>query len=107
MDKKLKEEVTPIRTDTVWLLDLPPEVETGFNEFLKLLGGLQVIKSTNPVEILAFDKHSIGSVLNLANIFGRGVVVVSHKDEKLVETIRLLSLNRVDVKSVNEMYLLF
>ncbi|WP_156882114.1 hypothetical protein [Thermococcus sp. PK] len=112
--KKLKERLTPIRTDAVWLLDLPSEVETGFSEFLELLGGLQTIKSTNPVEVLAFevelgvfDKHSIGSVLNLANIFGRGVVVVSHKDDKLVETIRLLSSNRVDVKGVNEMSLLF
>ncbi|MBC7332971.1 MAG: hypothetical protein H5T85_00655 [Actinobacteria bacterium] len=56
------------------------------------------------VEVGTFEKHSIGSVLNLSKICGKGVLVVETKKADLAETIRVLSSNNVDTKDFFEIY---
>ncbi|AFK22645.1 hypothetical protein [Pyrococcus sp. ST04] len=111
--KRFERRVTFIRHDVVWLLELPANTEIQFKEFLNSLG-VTPIRDISPIEVLAFevelgtfDKHSIGSVLNLAKITGRGVLVIENKKPNLVETVRLISSNRVDVKSIAECEELF
>jgi len=111
--KKFEKRVTFIRHDVAWLLELPANIEIQFREFLNSLG-VSPIRDVNPIEVLAFevevgtfDKHSIGSVLNLAKITGRGVLVIENKKPDLVETVRVISSNRVNVKSVAECEELF
>ncbi len=106
--KKLEKRVTFIRHDVVWLLRLPFNSEVLFRKFLESLSILPT-RDINPIEVLAFEvelgsfnKHSIGSVLNLAKITGRGVLVLENIQADLVKTVRTISSNRVDVKSVAE-----
>ncbi len=106
--KKLGKRVTFIRHNVAWLLELPVTTETKFKKFLEFLG-TTAIRNISPVEVLAFEvelgafnKHSIGSVLNIAKITGRGVVVVENKHQKLLETVRVISSNRVDIKTIEE-----
>jgi len=111
--KRLEKRVTFIRHDVAWLLELPANTEIQFKEFLISLG-VNPIRDVNPIEVLTFevelgtfDKHSIGSVLNLAKITGRGVLVIENKKPNLVETVKLISFNRVDVRSIAECEKLF
>lgn len=111
--KKFEKRVTFIRHDVVWLLELPVDTEIQFREFLRFLG-INPVRDVNPIEVLAFEvelgtfnKHSIGSVLNLARISRRGVLVIENKKPNLTETVRLISSNRVDVKSIAEFEELF
>jgi len=111
--KKFEKRVTFIRHDVAWLSELPVNTEVQFKEFLKCLG-VSPVRDVNPIEVLAFevevgtfDKHSIGSVLNLAKISERGVLVIENKKSNLVETVRVISSNRVNVKSIDECEELF
>ena len=108
--KKIEKSVTFIRHDVAWLSELPVNTEVQFKEFLKCLG-VNPVRDVSPIEVLAFevevgtfDKHSIGSVLNLAKISERGVLVIENKMSNLVETVRIISSNRVGVKSIKELF---
>lgn len=102
--------MTFIRHDVAWLSELPVNTEVQFKEFLNYLG-VKPVRDVSPIEVLAFEvevgtfgKHSIGSVLNLAKISERGVLVIENKMSNLVETVRIISFNRVDVKSIKELF---
>ena len=108
--KKIEKSVTFIRHDVAWLSELPANTELQFKEFLNYLG-VNPVRGVSPIEVLAFevevgtfDKHSIGSVLNLAKISERGVLVVEKKKVDLIKTVRLMSSNKVDVKDFSEIY---
>jgi len=106
--KKIEKRVTFIRHDVAWLSELPASTEVQFKEFLKCLS-VSPLRDVNPIEVLAFevevgtfDKHSIGGVLNLSKISERGVLVVENKKVDLIETVRLMSSNKVDIKDFSE-----
>jgi len=73
---------------------------------------VSTFRDTNPTEVLIFEielktfnKHSIGSILNITNISGRGVIIAKNKHDKLVEIVRLISSNKVDLKSIEEIFM--
>jgi hypothetical protein len=112
--KKVEKRVTPIRYDVAWLLELPVNIGLQFNQFLEYLG-IKQIKDTNPVEVLVFEvesrnhlnKHSVGSILNITTIIGRGVIVMKDKTPDLVRTVKLMSSNKVEIKKVDELRLYY
>ena len=109
--KKLKWNITMIRHDAVWLLKIPEKTKEGFIRFLNALGIEKIFRSVTPVEVLAFEvelkhlnKHSLGSILNIANVTGRGTIITKKVTKELIETVRLISSNKVDIKSLKELY---
>ena len=108
--KKLKWNVTMIRHDAVWLLKIPEKTKEGFIRFLNALGIEKTFRSVTPVEVLAFEvelrhlnKHGLGSILNIANVTGRGTIITKKVTKELIETVRLISSNKVDIKSLKEL----